>query len=170
MNNNWEFDYSELYNNNNPGRNAQNTAAPEAESPLQGAPGPAGMPGMGVGGAPVPPHAAQKKRGWGKRVAAGAAAVVFCGAVGFGGGYLGYTFAKGGSTGPVIYQAPAASSGTGSAAGGTANTADALSVTEIASKVGPSVVEVTTEAVTTNAFFGQYVQSGAGSEIGRAHV
>ena len=54
MNNNWEFDYSELYNNNNPGRNAQNTAAPEAESPLQGAPGPAGMPGMGVGGAPVP--------------------------------------------------------------------------------------------------------------------
>ena len=75
---------------------------------------------MGVGGAPVPPHAAQKKRGWGKRVAAGAAAVVFCGAVGFGGGYLGYTFAKGGSTGPVIYQAPAASSGTGSAAGGTA--------------------------------------------------
>ena len=86
MNNNWEFDYSELYNNNNPGRNAQNTAAPEAESPLQGAPGPAGMPGMGVGGAPVPPHAAQKKRGWGKRVAAGAAAVVFCGAVGFGGG------------------------------------------------------------------------------------
>ena len=78
MNNNWEFDYSELYNNNNPGRNAQNTAAPEAESPLQGAPGPAGMPGMGVGGAPVPPHAAQKKRGWGKRVAAGAAAVVFC--------------------------------------------------------------------------------------------
>ena len=165
MNNNWEFDYSELYNNNNPGRNAQNTAAPEAESPLQGAPGPAGMPGMGVGGAPVPPHAAQKKRGWGKRVAAGAAAVVFCGAVGFGGGYLGYTFAKGGSTGPVIYQAPAASSGTGSAAGGTANTADALSVTEIASKVGPSVVEVTTEAVTTNAFFGQYVQSGAGSGV-----
>ena len=165
MNNNWEFDYSELYNNNNPGRNAQNTTAPEAESPLQGAPGPAGMPGMGVGGAPVPPHAAQKKRGWGKRVAAGAAAVVFCGAVGFGGGYLGYTFAKGGSTGPVIYQAPAASSGTGSAAGGTANTADALSVTEIASKVGPSVVEVTTEAVTTNAFFGQYVQSGAGSGV-----
>ena len=44
MNNNWEFDYSELYNNNNPGRKAQNTAAPEAESPLQGAPGPAGMP------------------------------------------------------------------------------------------------------------------------------
>ena len=165
MNNNWEFDYSELYNNNNPGRNAQNTTAPEAESPLQGAPGPAGMPGMGVGGAPVPPHAAQKKRGWGKRVAAGAAAVVFCGAVGFGGGYLGYTFAKGGSTGPVIYQAPAASSGTGSAAGGTANTADALSVTEIASKVGPSVVEVTTEAVTTNAFFGQYVKSGAGSGV-----
>lgn len=165
MNNNWEFDYSELYNNNNPDRNAQNTAAPEAESPLQGAPGPAGMPGMGAGGAPVPPHAAQKKRGWGKRVAAGAVAVVFCGAVGFGGGYLGYTFAKGGSTGPVIYQAPAASSGTGSAAGGTANTADALSVTEIASKVGPSVVEVTTEAVTTNAFFGQYVQSGAGSGV-----
>ena len=30
MNNNWEFDYSELYNNNNPDRNAQNTAAPEA--------------------------------------------------------------------------------------------------------------------------------------------
>ena len=134
MNNNWEFDYSELYNNNNPGRNAQNTTAPEAESPLQGAPGPAGMPGMGVGGAPVPPHAAQKKRGWGKRVAAGAAAVVFCGAVGFGGGYLGYTFAKGGSTGPVIYQAPAA-------------------------------LPVPDEAVTTNAFFGQYVQSGAGSGV-----
>ena len=55
MNNNWEFDYSELYNNNNPGRNAQNTTAPE----------------------PVTPHAEQKKRGWGKRVAEVEAAVVF---------------------------------------------------------------------------------------------
>ena len=52
MNNNWEFDYSELYNNNNPGRNAQNTAAPEAESPLQGAP-PTPIPGIPAGpGAP----------------------------------------------------------------------------------------------------------------------
>ena len=165
MNNNWEFDYSELYNNNT-GANAQNAAAPETAAPAQGTPGPAGMYGAGMGGAPVPPYMPpQKKRGWGKRIAAGAAAVVFCGAVGFGGGYLGYTFAKGDSAGPVIYQAPAASSGTGSADNGTVSTADALSVTEIASKVGPSVVEVTTEAVTTNTIFGEYVQSGAGSGV-----
>ena len=31
MNTNWEFDYSELYNNNNPVRNAQNKTETEPE-------------------------------------------------------------------------------------------------------------------------------------------
>ena len=155
MNNNWEFDYSDLYHN-------QNTSA--------GGPAPA-APNMGPGAGPeMPPYApVQKPRrtGVGKRIAAGAVALVFCGAVGFGGGYLGYTVAKGGVGGPVIYQAPAAGGGdtSSSAAGGNTANAGALSVSDIASKVGPSVVEVTTEEVTTNPFFGQYVQSGAGSGV-----
>ena len=41
-----------------------------------------------------------------------------------------------------------------------------MTTTEIAAKVQPSVVEVTTESVVTNNFFfGEYVQSGAGSGV-----
>lgn len=164
MNNNWEFDYSELYNNNNPGRNAQNTAAPEAESPLQGAPGPAGMPGMGVGGAPGPPMRAQKKRGWAS--ASPRERPPWCSAAPWASAAdIWATPSPRRPTGPVIYQGSPRLVRHRQRRGGTASTADALSVTEIASKVGPSVVEVTTEAVTTNAFFGQYVQSGAGSGV-----
>ena len=101
----------------------------------------------------------------GASAAEGPAQGAQAGGGGLGGGKPGTRRAGGGSPVPVVDRGRAAASGTGSAAGGTANTADALSVTEIASKVGPSVVEVTTEAVTTNAFFGQYVQSGAGSGV-----
>ena len=43
--------------------------------------------------------------------------------------------------------------------------AASMSVEEIAEKVGPSVVEVTTETVSYSNFFGQYVTSGAGSGV-----
>ena len=44
-------------------------------------------------------------------------------------------------------------------------TGGALSVSEIAALASPSVVEISTEVVTRNDFFGQYVQSGAGSGV-----
>lgn len=115
-----------------------------------------------AGSAPARPA---RHPGRGKRIAAGLALVLFCGAAGFGGSYLGYSLARGSGGASVIYRAPNAASEGGAAAAPTHSSAT-LSVTEIAEKVGPSVVEVTTEAVTTNRFFfGEYVESGAGSGV-----
>ncbi len=44
-------------------------------------------------------------------------------------------------------------------------TGGALSVQEIAALAAPSVVEISTEVVSRNDFFGQYIQSGAGSGV-----
>ncbi|MEG0166834.1 MAG: hypothetical protein RR709_03075, partial [Ruthenibacterium sp.] len=46
-----------------------------------------------------------------------------------------------------------------------ASATGSLSVADVAAIAGPSVVEVATESVTTNNFFGQFVQSGAGSGV-----
>ena len=70
---------------------------------------------------------------------------------------------NGGKT--VIYQAAPADSSDSSSSTGTPTDAASMSVEEIAEKVGPSVVEVTTETVSYSNFFGQYVTSGAGSGV-----
>ena len=149
MNNNWEYDYSGLYQNGAP--SAQNADAPNT------------LPGAGVlstGGAPAAPEGMpvpqKKKGGRVKRVAACAALVAVCGAAGVGGGYWGGVLARQNApSGPVIYQAPAPSSTSDGASLSPTHSAATLSVPEISSKAGPSVVEVTTEAVTTNRFFGE---------------
>lgn len=170
MNHNWEYDYSGLYQG---GANAAGSG---------GANGRNGANAADSGNAPgtpraeydttdmwgMPAAAPQRKKGGAfKRAAACAALVAVCGAAGFGGGYWGGLLAKQDAPGgPVIYQAPAPSA---SASDGTSlsptYSSGTLSVPEISAKVGPSVVEVTTEAVTTNRFFGEYVESGAGSGV-----
>lgn len=161
MNNNWEFDYSELYNNNNPGRNAQNTTAPEGGIALAGRARPRRNARNGCGRrAGAAPCGTEKTRlGQARRRGSGRRGVLRrrglrrrISGLHLRQGRLHRPRHLSGARGLVRHR---------QRRGGTANTADALSVTEIASKVGPSVVEVTTEAVTTNAFFGQYVQSGA---------
>lgn len=146
MNHNWEYDYSGLYPNNANGTNG--SEAPHTQPVVQTAP-PAG---------PQP-----KKHGGAKRFFACTALVAVCGAAGVGGGYWGGMLAQENTArGPVIYQAPAASDSTNLSPTYASTT---LTIPEISAKVGPSVVEVTTEAVTTNRFFGEYVESGAGSGV-----
>ncbi len=136
MNNNWEFDYSELYNTN---------PTPQY-------------------GAPVQPDAnapAPKKHGGVKRAVAVVALVAVCGGVSVGGGYLGTRLAQ--PDAPAIdmpttvtnnHTTPVVTAG-----------ADDLTVAQVAAIAGPSVVEVATESVTTNNFLGQYIQDGAGSGV-----
>lgn len=52
-----------------------------------------------------------------------------------------------------------------SSAGNTAYTGDGLSTVEIVNKAGDSVVEITTETVTTSIFAQQFINSGAGSGV-----
>ena len=163
MTHNWEYDYSNLYHND------------PTQSPVTGAPAgepgaPSGMGGMGEPGAPAPggyPHFQPPKKDhkWPKRIAAGVLVVALCAGAGFGGGYLGGLAAKGaGQT--VVYQAPSSSGNTNTASTvPTPVTQGSMTVSEIAGKVGPSVVEVRTEQVVTNPYFGQYVQGGAGSGV-----
>lgn len=159
--NQWEYDYSNLY------QGAREGGAPQSEQEAREVQ-------RAASGSPYenPPRQTvyqqpalqpQKQKGkTGKRIAAAAVAVVLCAGVGLGGGYAGGLLAQknGGTT--VVYQAvqDSAASADSSAAQGSA-----LSVSELAETVKPSVVEVTTEQVTTNAFFGQYVTSGAGSGV-----
>ena len=146
MENKWEYDYSGLY---------QNGYNPAPGAPSGQMPGDGGMPGPVSGGEPP-----RKKRGVGKKVLAGALALVLVAAVSFGGGYAGYLVASknGGQT--VMYQAPA-----GNATSTSANSAGSLA--EVANAVSPSVVVVTTEQIVTSNYFwgGQQVLSGAGSGV-----
>lgn len=156
---------------------ANNTNAPRAETPapdMWGRQAPPGLSAMPAA-APEPgrqPAPQKKKGGVFKRAVAYTALVAVCGAAGFGGGWWGGVLARADApSGPVIYQAPASSSAPASppATEGTnlspAASAGTLSVPEVSAKAGPSVVEVTTEAVTTSRFFGEYVESGAGSGV-----
>ena len=103
--------------------------------------------------------APKEKRGMGKGAIALliAACIVVSGAAGFGGAMLAN---KGGSGSPsVIYKTPdtgTVSSGDGSSTSG---------LPAVVEKVGNSVVEIVTEQVATNSFFGQYVTKGAGSGV-----
>ncbi|MEQ2520054.1 trypsin-like peptidase domain-containing protein [Ruthenibacterium sp. CLA-JM-H11] len=163
MNNNWEFDYSNRYQNDPNG--APQSGAPMNENNNFGGTQPDPMPGAQPPYTPMgmqPPH--KPGNGRGKRIACGVLALVLCGAIGFGGGYVGSMVANnGGKT--VIYQAAPADSSDSSSSTGMPTDAASMSVEEIAEKVGPSVVEVTTETVSYSNFFGQYVTSGAGSGV-----
>ncbi len=156
MNNNWEYDYSELYHNNS-------ANAPQQYSAGQGTP--YEVPGP------------QKRGGGFKRVLACVLLVVFCFAAGYGGSYWGNVQAaklaaeqQPGSSAPSD---AGSSSGADSGAAASHPTAPAvhtgaMTTEEIAAKVRPSVVEVTTEHIVTSDYYffgGQYVQSGAGSGV-----
>ncbi|WP_367924406.1 S1C family serine protease [uncultured Ruthenibacterium sp.] len=167
MNNNWEFDYSNLNQNNC-------TGTPQSGEPMNnnqydfnnGAqPDP-----MAGGQPPYSPMGMQPPKkpgnGRGKRIACAVLALVLCGAIGFGGGYVGSVVANNGGR-TVIYQAAPDNSSDSSdgTTSGTPTDSASMSVEQIAEKVGPSVVEVTTETVSYSNFFGQYVTSGAGSGV-----
>ena len=148
MNNNWEYDYSELYQNNN--QTAQrSTYEPQEQYAV-----------------PV-----KKKGGWLGRVIASVLLVACCFGAGYGGFYLAFQDANvSNKSGPTL-NLPSSSGtsqqgGTGTTSPAPASATGAMTTTEIAAKVQPSVVEVTTESVVTNNFFfGEYVQSGAGSGV-----
>ena len=159
---------------------ANETDAPRMDSHAaemwggQAAPGAPAMPPLQAaapepGWQPEPgrqPEPQKKKGGVFKRAAAYAALIAVCGAAGFGGGYWGGMLAREEAPGgPVIYQAPAPASPEGGTNLSPTASTGTLSVPEVSAKAGPSVVEVTTEAVTTSRFFGEYVESGAGSGV-----
>lgn len=85
-----------------------------------------------------------------------AACIVVSGAAGFGGAMLAGD-RGGGST--VIYKTTDGSTTT------TDSDDSASGIPAVAAKVENSVVEIVTEQVTTNSFFGQYVTQGAGSGV-----
>ena len=175
MEGNWEYNYSNSGGytggqNPNPAQPAQPDAgfcnttpadadrygAPHAESSYTFGENPSPF-----GGTPAGPEKPRRRFPVG-RVLKGAVALVLCAAVGFGGGYVGASFAR--SSNPIILQtAPAADSDGSSNTSATATGTTTASA--VAAKVLPSVVEVTTEQVTMNAFLGQYVESGAGSGV-----
>ena len=150
MENKWEYDYSGLY------QNGYNPAPPTGSGPSGQTPGDGGMPGAPMGGGEPP----RKKRGTGKKVLAGALALVLVAAVSFGGGFAGYMVASKNGGQAVMYQA--APSGNA-----TSTSSSTGSLADVASAVSPSVVVVTTEQIVTDNYFwgGQQVLSGAGSGV-----
>ena len=84
--------------------------------------------------------------------------------MGLGGGYLGSKLGGGGKTviqtedgSKVVFQEIDRSTDIGSQA--------SYAVEDVAAAVADSVVEITTESVTTNSFLGQYIAQGAGSGV-----
>lgn len=121
--------------------------------------------------APVKPHPekkpkAPKKFGAGFVCAMLAVAVIVSSGLGIGGSYLlfgrnGAQSSQGGSSGggnTVIYENSDSKVDASQTAGST-------SVADVVAAVEDSVVEITTEKVTTSNFFGQYVTKGAGSGV-----
>ena len=150
MENKWEYDYSGLY------QNGYNPAPPAGSEPSGQTPGDGGMPGAPMGGGEPP----RKKRGTGKKVLAGALALVLVAAVSFGGGFAGYMVASKNGGQAVMYQAAPSGSAT-------STSSSTGSLADVASAVSPSVVVVTTEQIVTDNYFwgGQQVLSGAGSGV-----
>ena len=153
MENKWEYDYSNLYNQNNQPQNPEVRPPENQQDP---------------GAAPPPPPMQEpqqpKKKGHGRKILSRILALVLVAAVGFGGGYGGALLALKQNPQRVIYQ------GTTNSDGSVANlTTDTLDLTTVSSMVTPSVVAITTEEVVTSNygfwFGGEYVQSGAGSGV-----
>ena len=88
--------------------------------------------------------------------------MLVCALAGVGGGVLGAALMRS-TSGPVVYKAVQSDGST--SASTTAASGDALTIAQIAEKVKPSVVEVTTSSVQTNGIFAQYVTEGAGSGV-----
>ena len=110
----------------------------------------------------VPSDPPRKKKSTGKKIALGAMAAVLAAGICFGAGYAGASVA--GNQRRVVIQQVTGSDASADASGLPAGTA--LSSEQVAEKVEPSVVAITTEKMTTsNYWFGNYVQSGAGSGV-----
>ena len=154
MNNNWQYDYSNLYNNQN-----NQTGAPEQGQPMQQPPMSPVQPMQPMQPMPQMP---KKHPGRGKRIVAAVALVAVCAGVSVGGGYLGTRIASQQTTRGI---APASAPTQAAPAPTIASSTGSLSVADVAAIAGPSVVEVATESVTTNNYFGQFVQSGTGSGV-----
>ena len=142
MENNWEYDYTFLYKDRPP--QGQNTT-PGSQGPVW----------------EDPHHSGKPKKHWGRRIAAGALALIVCAGVGAGSGYLGYRLAAGnqaGGNGTVLYQSVERTSTS------TGDKGD-LSISDVVSMVADSVVEITTEQMVGGSYFSQWVESGAGSGV-----
>lgn len=140
MENNWEYDYSELYR----GADAQQAQQSQPTGPE------------------VPSTPPKKHRKFPvKKVLLRAVSLLVVAAVAFGGGYLGVYVGS-----QTIQPAPAASTAAPTP-GSTLSLPSGSSsdLAAVASKVAPSVVVVTTEMLQTNGIWGQYVTSGAGSGV-----
>lgn len=135
MENNWEYDYSELYR----GADAQQTQQSQPTAPA------------------TPPK--RHRNFSGKKIALRAVSLVLVAAVAFGGGYLG-VYVGSQTIQPASSGAPAAPT-----PGSTLSAGSSSDLTGVANKVAPSVVVVTTEMLQTNGIWGQYVTSGAGSGV-----
>ena len=186
--NKWEYDYSSQDKNEsgdtgypNVGSSGMNTAnqyndpQPEPETAYT-----APQTDNGAGGATPPVHPVQpqdaqppkkKKKFNGKRVARSAVALVLAAAMGFAGGFVG---AKFGGSGKVVIQQVAPSSTADSASGSdssitaASSSGSSLTTEQVADRVSPSVVVITTEQVVYSqwSWYGQnQVESGAGSGV-----
>ena len=104
----------------------------------------------------------KKKAGKAKKtVALVACCALLCGGMGFGGGMLAGSMNANGSntSGPVINQ------GSPDATPLSNTSSSSLSIDEIAAKAADSVVEITTESVTTGQYMQQSITQGAGSGV-----
>lgn len=90
--------------------------------------------------------------------------ILAAGGLGVGGGILGYQLAKGSGSGSGVNITTVQPS-SGENTNAVNYTGDSMSVSDVAAMTSPSVVEITTEAVTTDIYMQQYVQTGAGSGV-----
>ena len=113
------------------------------------------------------PNPAPKRRGGGKKVALRIVAGIGVVVLGFGGGLIGTAAgnALGLGRSQVVVQQVAQSDTVTAENQGSAG-GEEMSLVDISAAVQPSVVAITTEQmVSTNSWFGSYVQSGAGSGV-----
>ena len=137
------------------------------QQPDGGYQGSYGTPG-GNGGTPPyqpqqPAHRERKRRSGKGRTAGLIAACLAVSLVGGAAGSWGMNqFTGGGST--VFYQSVGGNDNSESVISA-AYTGGELTVAEIAAVASPSVVEISTETVSTHSFFSQFIQEGAGSGV-----
>ena len=137
------------------------------QQPDGGYQGSYGTPG-GSGGTPPyqpqqPAHRERKRRSGKGRTAGLIAACLAVSLVGGAAGSWGMNqFTGGGST--VFYQSVGGNDNSESVISA-AYTGGELTVAEIAAVASPSVVEISTETVSTHSFFSQFIQEGAGSGV-----